>query len=41
MNDNGTFENYNVIGTIKNKAKAFSNGGSEDINNEYIIQKKS
>jgi hypothetical protein len=40
MLDDGLFENYNVIGTIKNEAKAFSNGGAGDINNEYIIQKK-
>ena len=40
MLENGKFENYNVIGTIKNKAKAYSNGGGEEINNEYIIQKK-
>ena len=40
MLDDGMFDNYNVIGTIKNEAKAFSNGGKSPINNEYIIQKK-
>lgn len=40
MYENGSFDGYNVIGTIKNEAKAHSNGGSSDINNEYIIQKK-
>ena len=40
MYDNDQFEEYNVIGTVKNECKAFSNGGSSDINNEYIIQKK-
>ena len=40
MVDDGMFEDYNVIGTIKNEAKAYSNGGSSAINNEYIIQKK-
>jgi cephalosporin hydroxylase len=39
MNEGGSFDNYNVIGTIENKCGAFSNGGSSKTNNEYIIQK--
>lgn len=39
MYKNNLFKGYNVIGTLKNKVNAFSNGGSEDDNNEFIIQK--